>query len=574
MSESNHTDQPSQPSLDQEASAKEIKNPARRNFLTAGAVGIAAASALPSLGYGKENPGYLYSPEADVPVKNPKSGAPFDSLREYMQACEEQGLVLHVKRLDQDNYEMTAMMYALIDQYGWYNAPAIMADEVKINGEWVRGPVITNHQGHLETEAIIFGLENTPGDPVGTYRRTLKYLGGMIKDGNYPRVDPVEVSADKAPVKEVILMGDECDLTKYAFIQSNPADSRRYVNTGSVYTTDPELGMNFGTYRCELRGPRLLGVNPEPNQTGWKMLMAAKARGEKTAKISIAVGQDPITWITSGSRVVNRVTERGPIDEHAAAGGLRGKPVELVKSETNDIMVPANSEMIIEGEVSLTETLPEGPFGEMYGYLGLAKDENFFMTVTAITHRKNPWIVNQFTGATRGYATAPTAALYNTTLKGLVPGLIELHSPVESTGLTFVRIKKTKAGEGKKAGEKLAKIIPIFKVVVVVDEDVDIYDTGAVGLAMGSRLQAETAVSVFSGRGMPLDPSSIERGKSGKLVIDATRQWPEEGGPESYPPFNRTLLEELAPQSFELVNEKFGKYIYQGRAWQGPKRRV
>jgi len=573
VSQSKHTDKPSQPT-GQDATTEDIKNPARRTFLTAGAVGIAAASALPRLGFSAEERIEMEDEDGRTLKSRPNPNAPYDSLRDYMKATEDQGLVFHVKRLDQDNYEMTALMYRLIDQYGWYNAPAIMADEVKIDGKWVKGPVITNHQGHLETEAIVFGLDNTPGDSEGTYRRTISYLEGKIKDGSYPTIDPVEISAEDSPCKEVILRGDECDLTKFAFIKSNPGDSRRYINTGSIYTTDPVLGKNFGTYRCELRGPRLLGINPEPNQTGWKMLMAAKERGEKTAKISIAVGQDPITWITSGSRVVNRITDRGPIDEHAAVGGLRGKPLEVVKSETNDITVPAYSEMIIEGEVPLNETLPEGPFGEMYGYLGLKKEENFFMNVTCITHRKNPWIVNQFTGATRGYCTSPTAALYNTTLKGLVPGLIELHSPVESTGLTFVRIKKTQPGEGKKAGERLAKIIPIFKVVVVVDEDVDVMDTAAVGLAMGSRLQAETAVSIFSGRGMPLDPSAIERGKSGKLVIDATRQWPEEGGPESYPPFNRQLLEDLAPQSFVLVNDKYAKYIEPGRSWKGPKRRV
>jgi len=332
--------------------------------------------------------------------------------------------------------------------------------------------------------------------------------------------------------------------------------------------------MNFGTYRCELRGPKLLGVNPEPNQTGWKMLMAAKERGEKVAKISIAVGQDPTTWIVSGSRVVNRITERGPIDEHAVSGGLRGKAIELVKCETNDIMVPANSEMIIEGEVPLDETLPEGPFGEMYGYLGEPKDENFFMNITAITHRKDPWVVNQFTGATRGYATAPTAALYNTLLKRLVPGLVELHSPVESTGLTFLSIKKTKPGEGLKAGQRLAKIIPIFKVVVIVDHDVDVMDTAAVGLAIGANVMPGHAVDIFNARGMPLDPSLRDHNEAGKLIIDATRQWPEEGGRDVYPSFNRTLLEDLAPQSFDLVDERLGQYIEQGRPWQGPKKPV
>ena len=109
------------------------------------------------------------------------------------------------------------------------------------------------------------------------------------------------------------------------------------------------MGVNYGTYRCQLRGPRLIGVKPEPNQTGWKHLMAAKERGEKSAKVSIILGQDPYVWIVSGSRVVNRVLNTDPIDELAVAGGLRGKALEVVRSETNDMFIPAHTEMVIEG---------------------------------------------------------------------------------------------------------------------------------------------------------------------------------------------------------------------------------
>ena len=96
--------------------------------------------------------------------------------------------------------------------------------------------------------------------------------------------------------------GEAIDLTRFAFIQSNPADSARYVNTGSVFTRDPELGRNFGTYRCEIKGPRMLGVNPEEGQGAYRHFMQAKQRGEKSAKVSIVLGQDPVTWVVSGSK--------------------------------------------------------------------------------------------------------------------------------------------------------------------------------------------------------------------------------------------------------------------------------
>jgi 4-hydroxy-3-polyprenylbenzoate decarboxylase len=323
------------------------------------------------------------------------------------------------------------------------------------------------------------------------------------------------------------------------------------------------MGVNFGTYRCQIRGPRMLGINPEPNQTGWKMLMAAKERGDKIARVSIAVGQDPVVWLVSGSRVAPRLGKTvTPIDELAVAGGIRGKAIEIVRSETNDMMVPANCEMIIEGEVPLQEPmLPEGPFGEMYGYLGLKKAENFWMNITAITYRKDPWVMNQFTGATRGYVTAPVSSLFNESFSKIIPGLVEINQPVDTTGLVFVKIKKTEPGQGLKTGKRLASIVPLFKVTVVVDDDVDVLNWYEVGLAMGARYTPATATEIFAGRGMPLDPSSGERGESSKIVIDATRQWPEEGGPAVYPKLNRELLEKLAPDAFDVAMGNWGDVI-------------
>ncbi len=110
---------------------------------------------------------------------------------------------------------------------------------------------------------------------------------GILADngGKAPMIPPVEIAADKAPVKQVVLTGDDIDITKFAYIVSNPADSGPYVNTGSVFTDDVDLGKNFGTYRCEIKGPRKLGVNPEPGQGAWKAFMKKKERGDKFAEV-------------------------------------------------------------------------------------------------------------------------------------------------------------------------------------------------------------------------------------------------------------------------------------------------
>ncbi|MDH4022234.1 MAG: UbiD family decarboxylase, partial [Gammaproteobacteria bacterium] len=420
-----------------------------------------------------------------------------------------------------------------------------------------------NHQGHWDTEAIIWGREPVPGTSQEshreTYRRTIKFLydGIEARLGKTPMIPTNPVPAATAPVKEVILKGDACNLLDFSFIKSNPADSARYVNTGSVFTEDRELGMNFGTYRCEIQGPRQIGVNSEPNQTGWKMFMKKIERGEKRCPIAIVVGNDPIGWFISSS-----IISKGGADELAIAGGFRNKAIDVVKCETNDMLIPANAEIVIEGEVLLDQTHPEGPFGEMYGYLGLRKEENFVMNVTCITHRKQPWILNQFTGVTRGFCTAPVEAFSLYRLKKIVPNALAFHSPVEWTGIGVLSIDKTGPKQGLEAGRKIATVVPITKACIVVDKDVDVLNRDEVMQAVGARWQPYPAAEIIrEARGMPLDPSSPNRPMSSKIVIDATRQLPEEGGPEIYPERNRDLLEKLAPESFALVEKNWDQYL-------------
>ncbi len=517
---------------------------------------LGAAAGLAALGLGG-------APEQVVAAAR-RGGArwPYEGIRDYVAALEDAGLVLRVPRIDQDRYEATALMYRLIDEYGMYEAPCLLMEQVRQDGRWMKGPVISNHQGHWDTEAIVWGKEPVPGNGPETYRRMISYLYGIMEEGRgkVPQIPVKEVARNEAPVKEIVVTGEAINLYDFPFIKSNPGDSARYVNTGSVYTQDPKLGKNYGTYRCEIKGPRTLGVNPEPGQTGWKMLMAAKERGDKTAPVSIVLGQDPISWFISGS-----VISKGGADELAIAGGLRGQAIEVVKSETNDILIPAHAELVIEGDVLLDRWEPEGPFGEMYGYLGLRKAENFVMNVTAVTHRPNPWILNQFTGVSRGFCTAPLEAFSFYRIKKVVPNAVAFHSPVEWTGVGFLSIDKTAPGQGLEAGKKIATLVPITKIAVVVDKNIDVLNRVEMWHTVGSRWQPYPASEVIKeARGMPLDPSSPNRPMSSKMVIDATKQWPEEGGPGVYPERNRDLLEELAPESFELVAENWQKYL---RRW-------
>ncbi|MFM7395595.1 MAG: UbiD family decarboxylase domain-containing protein [Gammaproteobacteria bacterium] len=534
----------------------------RRDFLSTGAGFSAAALTVADLKIAEATRDAAATKMPPTTVGSPGwQVGPFEDMREWMAELERRGLVLRVRNIDQDAYEATALMYRLIDKFGMYFAPALIMENVKIDGVWHKGPIVTNHCGHWDTECLSFGLEPVPNDHIATYYKALARVEEFLqlgKGGAFPTAPFAEVARKDAPCKQVVLTGDDIDLRKFAFIQSNPADSARYVNTGSVFTHDIELGKNFGTYRCEIKGPRMLGINPEEGQGAWQAFMKAKARGEKSVKVSIALGQDPVTWVVSGSKL-----NRAKADELEVVSAILGKPLKVVRSETNDHLVPASSEMVIEGEVPLDQDmLPEGPFGEMYGYMGVRKTANFWMNVTAITHRKNPWVLNQFTGVTRGFPTAPLEQLALHTMKRFVPNVKMLHTPVEATGLCFVSIKKNKPGEALEIGKRIAQIVGIAKVVVVVDDDIEVLDRTQVMHAMGSRWQPQPATVIIpESRGMPLDPSLTKKPMTSKIVIDATRQWPEEGGPKEYQALNRTELSRLAPEAFDRIDGRWSKLV-------------
>jgi 4-hydroxy-3-polyprenylbenzoate decarboxylase len=497
--------------------------------------------------------------------------APFKTMREYIAALDDYGVVMRMPKVDQDAYEATALMYRARDQHGMRNGPAFLFDKVRIDGEWIDGPLIVNESGNNIGECLVYGLEPVPAGPISrepldSYRKARAHVEAIVaaNGGEYPTIAPREIASEDAYCKEVILRGDAIDLTRFAFIKGNPGDAGRYINTGVVFTQHPKYGVNFGTYRCHLRGPREIALNSEPGQTGYRHLMAARSRGEKVAKVSIALTPDPYVWMVSGSKMSRG--GGGLVDEMSIAGGLAGQPIDIVKSETNDFMVPAQAEMIIEGEVPLDDLRPEGPYAEMMGYQGKVKQEVFWMRVTTVTHRRKPWLMNNFTGVQAGNLSAASHARSFLRLKQQVPEIVDWLPDPRAVGVTFASINKTEAGQGLKAARAIAERDFLSKVVVVVDADIDVTDQRTLLAALGARWQPYGNTHIYEDRpGMPLDPSAARIGKSSKIAIDATRQWPEEGGPRAFAATNRELLVQGAPDAIPKVDAKWGKKL---RDWR------
>ena len=340
-------------------------------------------------------------------------------------------------------------------------------------------------------------------------------------------------------------------------MQTNPADAGSYINAATIFIEDPDLGRNVATYRCQVKGKDKIGVNTEIGQNAWNFLMKMQKEGKKKAAIAVVNGVDPITF-TLGASKLAKLGE----DELEYVGGLRGKPVEMVKCETSEILVPAHCEIVLEGEIPLGEMEEEGPYGEMYGFMGLKKNQNFFMNINAVTHRNNPWIVNSFAGVTKISPSILQTAINSIDYKEAIPNLLDIYRPAESTGVLLASIDKQHAGEGITAGRILAEKDFFGKVIIVVDKDVDVHDKAEIFQALGTRWQPYPAAEIVEEtKGMPLDASAPKRFFTSKIIIDATRQFSDEGGPTIWPEISKVMLQELSPDTFDLIEQNWESYF-------------
>jgi 4-hydroxy-3-polyprenylbenzoate decarboxylase len=482
---------------------------------------------------------------------------PYDSLRDYALALEARGRLKRIKEMDQDAYEMTAFAYRLRDRMR-EKAPGFLVERTKINGRWYDSPVIGNIFSGFGTVAQAFGIEEVTDEQGPMHEAAVqRILSFMDRDFRWQTIEPVTVEKSAAPCKDVVLLDKQADLGLFPWVRNNPADAGQYISAGSVIMHDPELGRNVGTYRMQVKGPRRAGVYFTNQSHGYKFMERAMGRGQDRVAASIAIGIDPISWMMSSTRLAD-IGE----DEFALAGGFRGKPVQLVKSETNDILVPAQAEFILEGDIS-TEMEEEGPYGEMMGYIG-KKTYAFTIDIKAITHRRSPWVYNLWPGMAGAYLTLPWEVAHFARLKKIMPHLQKIYTPPDSPSVVIVCIDKHLPGEGIEMGTLILGYRMIGfskKVVIVVDKDVDPTDMSRVMHAMGTRWQPHTASLIVPQTiHIPIDPSCREMFLSGKIVIDATRQQPGEGGPDVYPEDNRTALVERVPEAFALVDKKWAEY--------------
>jgi 2,5-furandicarboxylate decarboxylase 1 len=336
----------------------------------------------------------------------------------------------------------------------------------------------------------------------------------------------IEIPSDEAPVHAVKITGKDINLLRLPFYPQHEFDGSCYISSGIDYVIDPVSGRtNVGSRRLALRNRTQCGTNITAPSDLKRIFMGCAQRRERLP-ISFTIGSHPLDFIAATTRLAG--------DEHHMISNLRGQSAPFVKCLTNDILVPADAEIVIEGYLDERGYYePEGPYGEYMGYYGAIHMDPVF-TCTAITMRKDAmyqtlqhgsaFVLDQTDSAC--ITELRTEANVMKILKSVIQEPVAVSSRSLSGGGGTLRIsmKQHRPGEARNAMLAVFGAMTQIKAIYVFDEDVDPNDDGQCEWAMGTRFQADQDIVMVTGlMGKPMDPSLQGRRTGAKAGFDCTR---------------------------------------------------
>ena len=304
-------------------------------------------------------------------------GPRHEDLRDWLKRCEEIGELLRLENIhwDEEMGAITEMVYHNKPD----NPPTILFENIP---GYPKGySALSGMVNSPRRLALTLGFDepDTVLDVVQAYRDRMK---------TFELIPPVEVSRDdleKAPIFENVDRDDDVDLYKFPAPFFHEEDGGRYIGTAVlVMMKDPDSDwVNHGTYRCQLHDKNTVGMWASPGKHGSQIKEKWFAQG-KNCPVLMSIGHDPLLHISSGNEV-------GPgISEFDYAGGHRGRPFEICKSELHGLPIPARGEICLEGEILLDEKRDEGPFGEWTGYYASAVRADHPVRIRRVYYRTNP----------------------------------------------------------------------------------------------------------------------------------------------------------------------------------------
>ena len=324
------------------------------------------------------------------------------------------------------------------------------------------------------------------------------------------------------PFRRRVVTGDAVDLDALPIPYYFPGDAGRYLTAGLLVARDPDTGVETeGYHRFQVKGKQRMGVSLHSRRRMFEYQRRAEAKG-RPLPCAVVLGVHPL--VSMGSLAY----PPADVGKFEVVGGLLGEPLEIAPCLTSDLHVPAAAEIVIEGEILPGVREPEGPFGEFTGYFSRRSTEHVFVA-KAIATRERPWLQSIGSGRAGDHITTlgliREAEIWNA-LSRAIPNVRGVHVPLSgaSAFTAYVAITQGRPGEAKHVIPIVLGVDHYLKLVVVVDDDIDVFDESDVLWAVATRMQPDRDLLTISGSlGALLDPSADERGVTAKLGIDATR---------------------------------------------------
>lgn len=445
-----------------------------------------------------------------VPSMPPEGGAqtrdcPRD-LREWIERAEAAGELKRISEPVRLAEELSAITFLANQKEG---GPALLFDSFADHDG--PGSVITNMLGSSSRRfALAIGL-----DPDLPLTEMIAQTRAIMME----RRLPTYIDAADAPVNEIVLTGDDIDLTKLPIPQFWPGDGGKYIGTGDItFTRNPDNDrLNVGVYRQMLQGPRKVGMYCSPGKHGKIDREAWWSRGEP-CEVVVAYGVDPVLFMV-GAQTVG--FDESEID---LAGGLKGAPVRLTKGVAGSLPIPADTEIVIEGLLHAGDTELEGPLGEFTGYYGNVRAQQPIIEVNALHMRRSPILTGALMATYPAceigayYAIMRSALVWNDLNRMGVPGVRGVYAhPAAASGWGMLVVSVDQKYPGHVAQVlALAGQCPAAayytKWIVAVDGDVDPSDLNQVLWALATRCS-------------PIDDIDIQR-KTWSTGLDPSRGTP------------------------------------------------
>lgn len=419
-------------------------------------------------------------------------------------------------------HELTALQHELDAARRF---PVVVARRPRLaDGSESALPVVTNLTASRRLTAAALGL--------GDHRGAARWFAARTASP----VEPVRVEPPAAPVRARVAQGSEADLTRLPALIQHELEPGPYLTAAHATTRDPDTGVdNTAIQRCWIRGPREMTWFPYPSSHNARNLRKHWAAG-RPCPVAFWIGHHPAVVIGTQARLDY------PQSHWSAAGGVLGEPLRLVPTVTHgeDILVPAEAEIVVEGYAAPGRYAADGPFGEYTGYLG-PQVAAPLVEVTCITMREGALYHDYGSGLT------DMLVPDNMTMEGrlfalgrtVAPSLVNVHVP--ASGRRFHAWLQFDGPQPGEARDALAAALSYrrLKTAVAVDADVDIFDAEQVLWAIATRVQwSRDSLRLDGLSTSTLDPSLPADARTGsKLGVDATLPPPRRPGePRTVPP--------------------------------------